>query len=511
MSLKYCDLHLHSTLRPFAQYCVNPKSRKSNIWYQKKTKPNPTGRAKDYTQCDFTSLTEGNVKIAFTAMYPLEQGWFDVLGSIGVKDENAFTRLMTNLVNGTVERQNSAKDELKNILPNNNIKDSFLEKIILLLGNFITELPINRIQQIISKNYNYYEELIKELNYLYLQCKEKQDGYNVKIPSNVTDFNRYLTQPQTLIIIPTIEGAASLINGNATDIQNGNISVKKIIENIDYLKQNFDVFFITLSHHFYNGLFGHSQSIYGAGRSAIDQMYGKGNIITENGWKIIRKLLSLEEYSNDERRILIDTKHLSIPARIDFYNFIEKYNNENPDKKIPIISSHSAFSGQKNIENIGIVGKKFSNFEVNIAIKEVETIYKSGGLIGLNFDQNVLIANPPNDEASDVTWANLFVENIMAMITSIVSDNELYNSNIWDIFCLGSDFDGFIDPVNSYPTSIDLPKLERNLIQALRTNLTFISKKISLSPKEIIDKFMSKNVINFTRKNYFKSSNLIAK
>lgn len=37
MPLKYCDLHLHSTLRPFAHFCVNPKYRKSSIWYQKKT------------------------------------------------------------------------------------------------------------------------------------------------------------------------------------------------------------------------------------------------------------------------------------------------------------------------------------------------------------------------------------------------------------------------------------------------------------------------------------------
>ncbi|MBN2891449.1 MAG: membrane dipeptidase [Bacteroidales bacterium] len=514
--LQFADLHLHSTLRPFAQFCVKPDDEKASIWYQDKAPDNPSGRAKNYTQSDFTSLTQGGVKLAFTAMYPIEQGWFDILEALGITSDDDLEMILNFVQNKKSKNKHPIFGRLEKVLEDKKDKDDIIDEIIAIIGHFVTSLPVKRIREIIEPTYNYYEALKEELNYLENQCNSS--GKKAVIPENRDELLTLLDDDETIVVIPTIEGGASFVGGNAETIENKNLDFSQIKANIREIKTAHKVFFVTLSHHFYNGFNGHAQSVYGTGRVGVDQMLGKGNIITENGWEIVRQLLSIGEYKdkNEGKRILIDTKHLSVPARIEYYNFIAKYNAKNPSDNIPIISSHSAFSGINKIEDIGANSGYYSEYEVNIAEQEVEAIYNSKGLIGLNFDQNVLSKKPKNagkkatKNWSNEEWAQLFVDNLLGMVEAFAAKKDSLNINIWDIFTIGSDFDGFIDPTNSFATAVKLPLLKATLIEVLGESKKFKELSFGLSAETVVEKFMGQNAIEFIKRNYWKREELSA-
>ena len=85
MKLKYVVFHCHTTLHPFAKYQTidsrkTKKRDKVSLWKQIPPLENtPSSRALFFTQSDLTSMSEGGVKIALTAMYAFEQGWFRIL------------------------------------------------------------------------------------------------------------------------------------------------------------------------------------------------------------------------------------------------------------------------------------------------------------------------------------------------------------------------------------------------------------------------------------------------
>ncbi|MBN2664020.1 MAG: hypothetical protein JXR68_10255 [Bacteroidales bacterium] len=510
MNLEFADLHHHSTLRPFAEYCIDKTSPKASIWHQEiPSSISPNGRAKNYTQSDFTSLVQGDVKMAFAAMYPIEQGWFNLFDILDLSDDKEFNDIIKDF---DEKKLRIILNKKLQFIPNKNIRNKMIDYLVALIGHWVTSLPTERILQIMKSNYNYFNALIDELNFLKNQCVEKYD-VTPKIPNGNDQLLTFLQEKNTLVVIPSIEGAASFVSGNATTIHDGKVDFDSLINNVLYVKKHYNVFFVTLSHHFYNGFNGHAQSIYAEGRMFIDQMFGKGNIITSHGWEVIKTLLSIDKQTDSGYRILIDTKHMSVPARIEYYNFIKDYNKLNPHDIIPIISSHSAFSGLNFIENLGQNFGEYSNYEVNIASQEVEAIYNSGGLIGINFDQNVLSKKPKNEQCDDSfsndtknwtpeDWAGLIIDNLLSMVQALDNNIDELNDNVWNIFTIGSDFDGFIDPLNSFATASKFPELKKTLIQVLNDKSLFKKYSFGLSSNKVVEKFMGQNLINFAKKHY---------
>lgn len=83
----------------------------------------------------------------------------------------------------------------------------------------------------------------------------------------------------------------------------------------------------------------------------------------------------------------------------------------------------------------------------------------------------------------------------------------LDNKNLfaWDCMAIGSDFDGIIDPLNSFWTSEELPFLadflERHAFNYMQNaNLKVAKNKIDAD--EIIDRVMSSNGLNFLKTNF---------
>lgn len=491
--LKYADLHIHSTLRPFINKHYSTKEGLTSVWEQRL----PSKREADndvihFSEADFSSLIEGRVKFAFTALYPLEQGWF---------------------------------------------QPKRLKFLFRLFAKFVTHFPYRVIKIFQGDNYNYFELLKAEGEFLVNQTKQSKlftfDGidykFKARIPHSKQELQNYLQELTTLIVIPTIEGINALLPTNAKNVET--VPFEVIQSNINFLKNSeYRPFFITLSHHFYNGMCGHAKSFgFGTLRMKIvgyfiDQSWGMTADLSPKCRQVIEKLLGIGKFQG-EKRILIDVKHLNTISRQQYFKIIESHNKENPDDIIPIIASHVGYSGRHYFEyttdikahlsNEGFVKSTsyFNESEINLSNKDVEAIFKSQGIIGINLDERIISSNDVIKKSKKIKnkielkkfWAKQIVRNITEMAKVIFNSNiydEEAKSRVWDMFSIGSDYDGFINPVDSYVSSIDLPSLSEYIAKALKEDEIFKSYNFGLTAEDLTKKIMGENVKNFLIK-YF--------
>lgn len=493
---KFADIHCHPTLFPYSRKRGGGNLIETSIWFQDKTKiKNRNTSLPRFSQTDLTSLSKGNVKLVFAALYPIEQNWFS---------------------------------------------NSSIRKTIGQLAQIVTHFSQRRISQIQSNKYNYLDELLYEYYFLLKQIRIKKDIFKDEqlktvqaiIPKNIEEFEKYINDDDSIIIIPTIEGMHSLINGNNIDLED--ISSKEIIESIKMIKNLiFPPLFITFAHHFYNGLSGHTKSLNPQNKlqsfmfKLVDQTYKINEDINEVGKDAILNLLSIGKFKDCGRRILIDAKHMSIPSRRTFYKIITDHNTNNPDDIIPIIHSHTAYSGfdsLETLEQIFDLDQQFYNDSylfnpstINLADEEVRIVFESGGLIGISLEEKLISGKITLDQAKKkfdknatdemrLYWAKQILRNILGMINAVIEQEDIKNKEkIWDIFAIGSDFDGFIDPVDAFVTSEEFSSLEHFLYLALEKHRNFERINFGLTAEEIIKKIMFQNAIDFIKKHYFRT------
>jgi microsomal dipeptidase-like Zn-dependent dipeptidase len=134
-----------------------------------------------------------------------------------------------------------------------------------------------------------------------------------------------------------------------------------------------------------------------------------GKEITPLGREVIKQAL------RRPGRILIDVKHMSLKARKEYYRILR---TDFPNENIPVIASHAAVTGTsyQNIkafcQNAGdpglikvryvmpsghIAGTRFNPSSINLYDEEIDIIIRSGGIIGLNFDERLLGIKKRND------------------------------------------------------------------------------------------------------------------
>lgn len=484
---RFSDIHCHSTLRPFAIYSVHKNNPEASVWFNDQPRKNQRKVVffPEYTQSDFITLNASGTKLIFLTLYPFEQGWF----------------------------------KAKNPLNDGLVTDLFVK--------LLTRLPVKFINKVQSDGYNYFHELINEYEFITKVCNKQHGEYSFEIIKN-SNHLKNIKKPLKVII--TIEGAHSLISGNAKEISNG-VNIDNVLENIDMVKSwTHRPFFISFCHHFYNGFAGHARSIYSnhiMSRKLINMLSQEENMntgINSNGWKIIKRLLSLDEESLNKPRILIDTKHMSITARQEYLAFIEDYNKNLPEsKKIPVIASHIGYSGWPSLndalietDNDDKYDKSLSEFNVcslNVTDDEIRAINRSGGLIGLNLDQRILsgqkiIDNKPtlhNLEKVRKYWGNQLFRNITGIVKAVIDfDGSTISDkkSIWNRIALGTDFDGMIQPVEAFITAIDFSALKKQLIDEFIYWPEFNRYNMGYSPIQLIDNILYKNAYKFALKHY---------
>ncbi|WP_075589961.1 membrane dipeptidase [Labilibacter marinus] len=488
------DLHCHPTMHPFAYKEAN-KKRKNNMWWD-----NPPKKCQrksgfpEYFQTSIPALIRGNVRLVLASLYPLEQAWLNP------------KFLGTGVVSDIIAKQ------------------------------VVSHLPVRYINKVQSSTFNYFEYLNKEYQFLTEGSNKphpyKGDKWKYIVATDASDVEEAKDDEHTIVYVPTIEGSHALVSGNAKQLIDDPVVHQSTLNNIAEVKKwAHPPMYITLAHHFYNGMVGQARSIPdGVASTVLHQQVGLNLPVNERGEKVIDCLLGINEFEGNGRRILIDTKHMSISARIWYYQKISEYNNEKSDAdKIPIIASHMGYGNHKSmLDSIEIPdedknkyekSKEFNPWSINLSDEEIKMIFKSGGIIGVNLDQRILSGDDVIDESKDFKrsdirnnranvvkfWTEQFAKNVLAIVQAVHSNEDIEEAekaSVWDCISLGTDFDGMINPVDAFIVSDELPKLREALADYLPTVDLFNQLRGSLGVEEILDKLMYDNVYDFVIKHY---------
>lgn len=493
---QFADLHCHPALHPFA-FDYAGKKKNENVWDYDPPKPRQrNSKYPEFSQSDFRTLAKGGVRLAFVSIYPIEQGWFS-----------------------------------PNVLSTGNITD-FMARV-------ISKLPAKFVNAVQSDDFRYFDFFRREYNFLNEENGKAHDvdgeiyRYIMLTPGDEPD--DILSRENTIGVIMSVEGAQSFIPGNESDINDGNFDFEQTIRNIEAVKGwDYPPFFVSLSHHFYNGFCGHSRSLPGFASKLLDQQVGLNEPFNDKGRKVVDCFLGLDAYEGNGRRILIDTKHMSVAARQEYYQKVRAYNLGKPDhQKIPVVVSHTAYSGYAGMaeaisrpdtdEDKYDDSDMFNNWSINLCDDEILEIFHSNGIIGLNFDERILSGRRVIDEYTDSFslrdirekspavrrfWAQQILNNILGIVKAVVNSTKVSANQkvkIWNMLALGTDFDGMINPEDGFVSAEEFRDLHALLMELmpLQTDIGHLLQGLSVT--EALDKIAYENAANFAKMYYFSS------
>ena len=360
-----------------------------------------------------------------------------------------------------------------------------------------------------KKHYHYFEDLQKEYAYVHAQQGKSPDGkLEFLFVNNYTELEAALKKKNTLIGIMTIEGAHALGTGAPDTDELSLEELKQLLTaNIRTLKQwEFPPLMINLAHHFWNHLSGHATSFKRPINGLVNQNKGKEKGITDAGWHVIRELLSRE----NGKRILIDTKHMSLAARKEYYSFVHNYNSINPNDKIPVVTSHAGMNGfstmDASIKEADVVVKtrqhRFYRWSINVSNEEARIIHESGGLIGLMMDRGMLgglntikkITQVEDQAKQRKEYTRLFWDNAFQIVKAVGKKEG------WDAVAVGTDFDGTITHMEPYESEAKMPILQNDLITYLEEHRYQEELWYGYTPRELVQKIMHENAMQFYKR-----------
>ena len=260
-----------------------------------------------------------------------------------------------------------------------------------------------------------------------------------------------------------------------------------------------------------------------------EYFYPTGNGFTDWGRSMVQVLV--------EKNILIDVKHMSLRSRRQLYEMLATGNNNDAYQQ-PIICTHAGVTGlsitdrakyfYKKPADRGVVyevsylkpksphlpGTYFNCSSINLYDEDIEVILRSGGLIGLSFDQRIIgfanenvlrEANVPHEvEYISAAEANFFLGPIPQALP-VYKGNDTWSAedfgnidpalnpqlhlqfffnqafHILDVarrknigvlkaakqICLGTDFDGLINAIDTCKNAEQLPAFRQQALQQL--------------------------------------------
>ncbi|BAV06966.1 Zn-dependent dipeptidase, dipeptidase homolog [Filimonas lacunae] len=396
------------------------------------------------------------------------------------------------------------------------------------IEDFLVEIGGKRIDAIQGMN-DYFMDLKAEIEFL-----EKMNGQVVTIDGkkfayrlvkNFAELNEVMLLNEeamrnaeagdrkallTIAVIPSIEGMHVLNCGlvyNKEDGPEEPANIEEILANAQVLKSmKYRPFFVTFSHHFYNQLCGHSKSLNSTVAKVCDQERGFRYGFTDTGRKVLDILLNNQ--NND--RILIDIKHLSPEGRIEYLKIREyKY------RDVPVIVSHGACNGLptygRNVSDYPKLGNDFFQEEINFYDDEILLIEKTGGIFGLQLDERRVASK----EKLKHTRHSIFRNKIMhyrsellwfqiQYVAELLDANDRYS---WGTLAIGSDYDGIVDPINSFWTVEDYPALkaylERHAYNYLKdANNLKQPRNRDISSDEVVHNIFQNNAWEFFKRWY---------
>lgn len=492
----FVDVHCHPSIKSFARsFSQEPGiqsgsiKNRTSLWYR--DAPSLFDKVKNYIvsltnfiQSDATSLIKGRVCVVCLSFYPQEKSFF--INKLG-----------------------------KRILSDT-------------LTKLATEFGQERIDHIQEMD-SYWEDFKQEVSFLRQQENKMflVDGKKVsyQIAESYADIEAADRSGQLgetkIIFVPTIEGGHvfdQVMNSyEPWDTYPGGIpdaALKKITLRIKELRENktgvLRPVFITFAHHFWNGLCGHERSLAGIVKCIVDQENGLGEGITAAGKKVIDAMLRDEKDAQGRMlpRIYIDIKHMSRKARTEYVQLIQQYSGIN----IPVIISHAGVTGlsQPGGKNQTPAAQEgmFMTDPINFFDDEILKVEETNGMFGIQLDERRIGSKSELQKARGhlgrrnilYAWSKL-VFNQIRHIAELLDMNGKF---AWGIQCLGTDFDGIIDPINGYWTAKEINQLDDYLLMHLYNYLKEVKNPCPLqqprnrnvTPEEVVERVMTTNALN---------------
>ncbi len=443
-NLFFADFHVHATLKAFSSDVIKSPWLKithdcsDNIakWLIKFVKELPKN-----SQSNYEALIKGNVRLACISLLPIEK---------------------------------------KMILPKF-IEDRKKSDTCACISGINKQYNYEKLY---TEEIDYFEDLTKHIDYLlsYENLIHHIEGkdFTYTIPKNGEELKGFLLNKNKLVIVVTIEGGHSL--GNSIEIKDTSESEEfrqKVMKNIKKLKGiiplhdnipksilELPILSIGLNHFFWNGFSGHAKTLDDKQSLLMSQKKHLDESITILGKEVVVNLLDKKK----GRRILIDIKHMSLSTRKWYYNFIIERKKMGDD--IPIICTHTGIAGLswydeeylKNDNSNKIKSSFLNTWTINLSNQDIIEIYNSKGIIGIQLDKNKICGGGFFKLTSNSNLSNKenYIKIIVANILSIVK--AVNKQNVWDMICIGSDYDGLITPFEIYPTSAEFGLLYEDLL-----------------------------------------------
>lgn len=302
-------------------------------------------------------------------------------------------------------------------------------------------------------------------------------------------------------------------------------SLKKWANQNNSVVKKHPIFLLNLSHHFNNHLAAHARSIPDKLRLLMDQSEGIKMGVSDIGRKSIELCLNMERVVDSNgnvtfkqtsfgNRILLDVKHLNPSARkILYYEYILPYNKQYPNDTIPIVATHVAFVGDNyldldalNDEEIRSIAvdlfkpnsrNGFTIWGINLCLEDIKAIAQSKGVIAMAIDQRILGNATGKSDTRD------FMRNLKYVVSKAKENHymtEEKGDSIWDLLSIASDFDGFIDPIDSCPSAMHYEEWLETLKALFYTEpLHFF---MPYTKDECLKKLAWQNAVEFTKKHF---------
>ncbi|MFC2126346.1 hypothetical protein ACFLU5_16255 [Bacteroidota bacterium] len=548
----YSDLHCHPSMIPFnhlrhtkdfgtSRFNLYNIPEKSLKILKKQKKKGFKQFLTSYPQSDLATCSRANVRLVFASLYPPETGFFMGNDRTNIDAEvvrYAVEKLLKNkflgrvagiilyrsnrLLARTLNREGWVRDTVQKLL-----MKFPRERINFIQGDRTDEKGYETVCKENNpdkkkKYYDYFCELKLEHKMYMDSVDEAPPGTRkYSVITNGNELDSVIDDEEKIAVVLTIEGMGMLAQERNKDNKQTKLrAVSRAVlkKRIRWLKRN-HFFFVTLSHHFNNNLSGHAKSLPQIMQEITDQEPGMNGPLKDNGKVAIRELLSLkDDYSHDPskgRRVLIDVKHMSASSRQEYYEILEA-NYKKEQEWIPVIASHGGYANRKKLKDLIIQGKQgwekddsfedgFYTWGINLCDEDVAMVVKTGGLIGISFDQRILGLSPGKKIESKRQWAWLITKNILAFAEVGGRAFPSKPEKIWDCLTIGTDFDGFIDPVNTFATAEYFDDYKNLLLEVLKgftgQNRTryFLNNH---SPEELVHKFCIENAYQFVERNF---------
>lgn len=537
MPAYFADLHCHPTLYGFNRARNAPAEddpEQFNAWATPASNLDHWRkglRARTYAQCDAPKLVQGRVRLAFASITPIEAGFFGHIEG----QQTTWVQEALELASGVSTakalaawRSSGARDALQSLAGVIRTPGPLRE---LIQTKFMGYSPA-RVRHMASDRYDYWQEYLAE--YRYLTTTDAQHHHKaIETPSGPVQVSgayhlaRSLDHLTSILddhdanqvaVVLSIEGAHAFTIGP----DQKRLPLDVIHDRIEQLKhQPHPVVLLTLAHHFDNGLCGHAHSIPDAAKLVIDQsprMHEGFERTDDIGLSVVRHLLSLDASLRDtgEPRIHIDCKHMSPLTRREYYDEVvfpvAQRAKEGHNRPIPVVFSHAAYSGQPTLDALITNAAHetdhwrlgaFNAWGINLCDEDIRAVHATDGLIGLVFEQRILGLKHA-DKTPHQLLARVVLRHILAIVDVIMLDDRIPSEakpSIWSTICLGTDYDGMIDPLAPYPTALDLDTFADDLRDQL-VQIAHTRHIEAIGVEELVEDICWRNTSRWLRRHW---------